>query len=98
MGAELSFCLISVLSLSYLQRRNLVVKNVFGNSLAVQWLGLCALTARGLAQVRFLVRELRSCNKDPPSYCEARKKKKKKVFSGVRLPKIVTLLGLLVVL
>ena len=47
-----------------------------GNSLVVQWLGLGTFTAR--AQVRSLVRELKSCK--PCS--AAKKKKKKKKFRG----------------
>ena len=36
-----------------------ILKDILGNSLAIQWLGLCIVTA--LAQVLSLVRELRSC-------------------------------------
>ena len=36
-----------------------ILKDILGNSLAIQWLRLCIVTA--LAQVLSLVRELRSC-------------------------------------
>ena len=47
-----------------------------GNSLAVQWLGLCAFTAR--AWVQSLAGELRSCKPLRDTHGAAKKKKKKR--------------------
>ena len=56
---------------------SLEVYKLPGNSLAVQWLGLCASTAG--AQVRSLVGELRSCKPHGRA-------KKKKMFISFLIP------------